>query len=126
MAIHQTIKIKASPERIYSALLSADEFGQVTGAPAEIAQVEGGAFSCFGGQIVGRHIELDPNKRIVQAWRAGPWPEGAYSIVKFEIAEAGATSTLSLEHTGFPEGTEAHLEGGWHKMYWEPLKAYLE
>lgn len=126
MAIHQTVTIKSSPEKIYSALTSQDEFSKVTGAPAEISQDEGGAFSCFGGQIVGRHIELIPNKRIVQAWRAGPWPEGAYSIVKFEISKSGASTTIDLEHTGYPDGAAEQLEGGWGKMYWNPLKAYLE
>jgi hypothetical protein len=30
-----------------------------------------------------------------------------------------------MEHTGYPDGGEEHLEGGWHKMYWEPLKTYF-
>lgn len=126
MAISQTVTIKASAEKVYNALTSAKQFSEVTGAPAEITSDEGSAFSCFGGQIVGRHIELKPNERIVQAWRAGPWPEGAFSIVKFEISESGASTTISLEHAGFPADAAEHLESGWDKMYWEPLKAYLE
>ncbi|MGI9336787.1 MAG: SRPBCC domain-containing protein [Gammaproteobacteria bacterium] len=126
MAIKQTVTFKTSPEKLYEALTSAEEFSKVTGAPAEIAPDEGGAFSCFGGQIVGRHIELVPNKRIVQAWRAGPWAESVYSIVRFDISQSGTSTTLNMEHTGFPDGGAEHLEGGWHKMYWEPLKAYLE
>lgn len=126
MTINQTISIEASPEAIYSALVSAETFSKVTGAPADISQDEGGAFSCFGGQVTGRHIELHPNKRIVQAWRVGPWPEGIYSIVKFDIIPSGATTELHLDHSGFPEDAAEHLEGGWHKMYWQPLKAYLE
>ena len=126
MVITQTIQISASPEKIYNALMSAQEFSEVTGAPAEIAQEEGGQFSCFGGQIVGRHIELKLNERIVQAWRVGSWAEGLYSMVKFEIGESGDSTTITLEHRGFPESAAEELEGGWHKMYWEPLKAYLE
>jgi len=126
MAINQTVRINASAEKVYNALTSAKEFSKVTGAPAEIGQDEGSVFSCFGGQVTGRLIELMPNKRIVQAWRVGPWPEGTYSIVKFDIAESGASTTVNLEHAGFPEDAAEHLEGGWHKMYWEPLKAYLE
>jgi activator of HSP90 ATPase len=37
-------------------------------APTQISREVGGAFSLFGGIIVGRHIELVPNERIVQAW----------------------------------------------------------
>jgi activator of HSP90 ATPase len=125
MAIKQSVTIKTTPDHLYKALMSAKEFSKLTGAPAEIANDEGGAFSCFGGQITGRHIELSPNKRIVQAWRAGPWPEGVYSIVRFEIGKSGASTKIELEHTGYPDGAEEHLESGWRKMYWEPLKAHL-
>lgn len=126
MTIHQTITIKASPDKIYGALTSAGEFSKMTGAPAEISQDEGGEFSCFAGQITGRHIELIPNSRIVQAWRAGAWPEGTYSIVKLDLEASGSSTTVSLEHAGFPEDAAEHLDGGWKKMYWEPLKDYLE
>jgi activator of HSP90 ATPase len=125
MSIKQSVTITTTPEKIYRALLSGKEFSKFTGAPAEIAGAEGGAFSCFGGQITGRHIELSPHSRIVQAWRAGPWPDGVYSIVKFEISKSGKSTTVELEHAGYPDGAEEHLEGGWHKMYWEPLKEYL-
>ncbi|WP_157045815.1 hypothetical protein [Polaromonas sp. JS666] len=34
-------------------------------------------------------------------------------------------SLLLFDHAGFPEGTDEHLETGWHANYWEPLKKYL-
>ena len=37
MGIHQEVRFKASPEKIYATLTSGKEFGQFTGAPAEIA-----------------------------------------------------------------------------------------
>ena len=127
MTINQRVTIKASPAVVYRALTSAGEFSDATGAPAEIAGEEGGAFSCFGGRIVGRHVELAPNRRIVQAWRvAEPWPEGVYSLVRFNLSGSGDSTTVELEQVGFPEEFAEHLEGGWHKMYWEPLKAHLE
>ena len=127
MTINQTVIFKTSPDKVYDAIMSASEFSEVTGAPAEIAAEEGGAFSCFGGQIVGRHIELVPNERIVQAWRVSSmWEEGAYSIVTMILSESGESTALDLRHAGFPADAAEHLEPGWHKMYWEPLKAYLE
>ena len=127
MSIKQSIKIKASPGQVYKALLSAKEFSEVTGVAAEIADGEGGAFSCFAGQIVGRHVELVADKRIVQAWRVDKmWPEGVYSIVSFSLSEADGFTTIEMEHAGYPSDFGGHLEGGWHKMYWEPLKEYFE
>jgi activator of HSP90 ATPase len=127
MTIKQSVSIKASAEQVYTAMTSADQFSKVTGAPAEISADEGGAFTCFGGEIAGLHIELLPNERIVQSWRVvNMWPEGVYSTVRFDLSESGDTTTITLEQTGHPDDATAHLEPGWHKMYWEPLKAYLE
>jgi activator of HSP90 ATPase len=127
MTIEQSISIKASAAKVYDALTSADQFSKVTGAPTEIASEEGGAFLMFGGEINGRHLELIPGQRIVQAWRVtNMWPAGVYSVVRFDLAESDGETTLTLTHTGYPDGDTEHLEPGWHKMYWDPLKAYLE
>ena len=64
-------------------------------------------------------------KRVVQAWRVQEWPEGVYSIARFELSGEGAGTRLSFEHAGFPAAMRPHLEGGWAKMYWEPLAKYL-
>jgi activator of HSP90 ATPase len=125
MVIHQEVRIKGSPEKIYKALTTAKEFSRVTGAPADIATDEGGVFSCFGGQITGRNVELNANKTIVQAWRAGTWPAGVYSIVRITLDQIGDETKVILDQSGFPDDVAEHLEGGWHKMYWEPLRAYL-
>jgi activator of HSP90 ATPase len=125
-SIHQEVMFSATPERIYEALLDARHFSQMTGgAIADIDAKAGGAFSCFGGIISGRNIELQPRRRIVQAWRAGNWPRGVYSIVHFELTPADQGTKLTMTHAGFPSGMREHLDGGWHKMYWEPLKKYL-
>jgi activator of HSP90 ATPase len=76
--------------------------------------------------ITGRNIELAPNRRIVQAWRPGNWPEGVYSIVKFELEGDGNSGTkVVLDHTGFPEDSHDHLAAGWGENYWEPLQRFL-
>jgi activator of HSP90 ATPase len=128
--IHQEVTIQAGADRVYAALLDSQQFSKVTGgAPASIEAVSGGAFSCFGGAIEGRNIELVPGKRIVQAWRvsvgSSKWDDGVYSIVKFELTESEGVTKLILDQDGFPEDTRPHLESGWHKMYWEPLAKYL-
>jgi activator of HSP90 ATPase len=124
-SLHEDIDMKAGAQRIYEVLLDAKQFAAFTGMPAEIDPKEGGAFSMFGGQIVGRNIELVPNQRIVQAWRPTHWDAGIYSIVKFELKAQNAGTTIALDHTGFPEGDFDHLELGWHEHYWKPLEKYL-
>jgi activator of HSP90 ATPase len=125
-SIKQEVTFTATPERIYEALLDAQKFSQMTGgATAEIDAKAGGAFSCFGGIVTGRNIELQPRQHIVQAWRAGNWPQGVYSIVHFKLAPADQNTKLTMTHAGFPSEMREHLDGGWHKMYWDPLKRYL-
>jgi activator of HSP90 ATPase len=123
--IHQEVDFKASPRRLYEALLDARQFSAFSGRPAEINRDVGGAFSLFGGHIVGRNLELLPNQRIVQAWRVVTWPEGVYSIAKFELKVKGSGTHLVFDHTGFPAGLRDHLAEGWESNYWMLLKKYL-
>ena len=123
--LHQEIDFKVGPQRIYEALLDAKQFSAFSGAPAEIDRRAGGAFSMFGGIIVGRIIELVPNQRIVQAWRPKYWGAGVYSVVKYELKEHGSQTTVILDHTGFPEGLFTSLDSGWYERYWEPMKKFF-
>jgi uncharacterized protein YndB with AHSA1/START domain len=123
--IHQEMTIDASPDRVYKALTDAGQFSTMSGAPATIVKDAGGAFTAFGGMVVGRTIELVPNKRIVQAWRVANWPEGLYSIVRFELDRNGTGTSLVLDQCGFPDDERDHLDAGWNKMYWEPLRKHI-
>jgi activator of HSP90 ATPase len=125
-SLRQEVDLKATPQRIYQALLSSKDFAAYTGAPAEIDPKAGGAFSLFGGQVVGRNIELIPNQRIVQAWRVvADFPDGVYTMVKFELKPRDSQTSVILDQTGFAEGDFDHLSAGWHSHYWEPLKIFL-
>jgi activator of HSP90 ATPase len=124
-AIHYEIDFKPSPKRLYEAILDQKQFAACTGLPATIDPTPGGAFSMFGGVIVGRTIELIPNQRIVQAWRPTHWDPGVYSIVHFEFKPRGAETTLIFDHTGFPAGEYDSLDSGWQSHYWEPLRKFL-
>ncbi len=129
-SIHQEVVFKAARKRVYEALTQEKQFAQVTdfimkGASAEISPDVGGAFVIFGGVILGRHIELVPYERIVQAWREKDWPAGVCSVVRFQLNEQGAETKLVFDHTGFPDGAASHLASGWWSHYWEPLQKYL-
>lgn len=132
-AIHQEVIFRASPDRVYRTLTEAELFDKVvlaSGAlqamglastPGQISAEPGGAFSLFGGYITGRHIEMSPGVRLVQAWRAGSWAPHIYSIVRFEFSAHPGGAKLSFDHTGFPNDEALSLATGWRKHYWEPL-----
>jgi activator of HSP90 ATPase len=125
ITIHQEIEFNATPQQLYEALLDNKQFTEFSGRPAEINLEVGGAFSLFKAHIVGRNLELVPNERIVQAWRVVTWPEGAYSIVRFDLKPQGSGTHLVFDHIGFPEGLHDHLAAGWEENYWSLLKKYF-
>lgn len=137
-SIHHENVFKASSNRVYDALIDTKQFNEVTKisaakdprialekTPTEISPEVGGAFTLFGGIILGRNVELVPNKRIVQAWREFNWDPGVYSLVKFELVEQDAGTRIVFDHTGFPKGNAEHLATGWKSHYWEPLAKFL-
>lgn len=126
MAIHQKVKIPASPAAVFEALTNSQQFAAMTGGrAADISTEEGGAFSMFGGDIKGRNVELVSGKRVVQAWRSHVWPEGVYSLVSFSLAGEGQGTRLVFDQVGYPKEAHEMLDTGWPKMYWEPMSAML-
>ena len=125
ITIHQEIDLNASPQKVYEALLDSKQFSAFSGRDADINRDVGGAFTLFKGHIIGRNVELVPNQRIVQAWRVVTWPEGAYSIARFDLRPQGAGTHIVFDHIGFPEGLHDHLAQGWDENYWSLLKKYF-
>jgi activator of HSP90 ATPase len=134
VTIHQEIDFNVSPQQVYQALLSSEQFSaftkksfdMFTATSAKIDAKEGGTFSVFDGHIIGRILELVPNERIVEAWRVVDWPAGAYSIAKFEFKSKNPGTNLIFDHIGFPEGLKEHLTIGWQQHYWDALTKYFQ
>src|SRR5687767_7100613 len=116
--IHQEVTFAATPAKVYQALTNSAEHSKFTGAPAEIGSRVGDAWSAYGGKIAGRNVELVEAVRIVQTWRAGNWPEGAHSVVRFELKADGKGTKVVLDHDALAEDQVQHIDGGWAKMYW--------
>ena len=137
-SLHQELVFKAHRKRIYEIFTSTALFDKMThdiqakesgasGAvhPTEISHEVGGVFSLFGGRIIGRHLELVAEERMVQAWRVAYWELGVYSIVRFDFAEQGPETKILFAHTGFPQGDAENLLNGWKLHYWQPLEKFL-
>jgi activator of HSP90 ATPase len=137
-AIHQELLFNASPQRVYGALTNGKSFDAITrlsdgdallkasGAkPTAINGEVGGTFTLFGGYVTGRNLEMLPDERLVQAWRAGSWKPGAFSIAAFSFVKEGTKTKLLFDHRGFPDGEGASLAQGWHSHYWGPLTTFL-
>jgi len=133
-----TVTIHAKAETIYKAWLSTQGHSAITGSPAKVDGTVNGDFTAWDGYIWGMFLELEENKRIVQAWRTSEFPsEAEDSIVEIlleeEIASTGkrrlATTyktKLTLKHSNIPEGQADGYKKGWEDFYFKPMKGYFK
>lgn len=126
MEIHQEVTINAAPKAVFDILMSEQKFSAMTGGrKANISSDVGGAVSLFDGAISAINVELVSGTRVVQAWRSNDWPEGIYSIVRFDLNADGDKTKLVFDQAGHPEAATEMLSGGWHQMYWDSMNAML-
>jgi activator of HSP90 ATPase len=124
-SIHQEVVLNARPEEVYKAFMDEETHSALTGGVSKIDQRVGGLADMHDGQIVARHIELDPNRRIVQAWRVTGWEDGVYTLLRITLDADGDATRVTLDQTGCPEDMTEHLAAGWDQRYWQPLAEHF-
>jgi len=69
---------------------------------------------------------LEPNKRILQLWRTGEFPEDAEdSQVEIILEDIDSKTKLTLIHTKIPEDQVDSYKTGWLDFYFKPMKEYF-
>jgi activator of HSP90 ATPase len=121
----ETFPVKA--EKIYKSWLTTQGHSTMTGSPARVNGVTGGDFTAWDGYIWGIFTELEENKKIVQAWRTGEFPEEADSSnVEILLEEYNGKTKLTLIHTNIPEGQADGYIQGWDDFYFKPMREYFK
>ncbi|MDO8754759.1 MAG: SRPBCC family protein [Anaerolineales bacterium] len=121
-----TASFSARAEKIYKAWLSTQGHTLMTGSPAKVNGRVGGDFTAWDGYIWGTFLELDENKRIVQTWRTGEFPEEAEdSIVEILLEEVNGKTKLTLKHSNIPDGQAESYKTGWEDYYFKPMREYF-
>lgn len=124
--IRQSVTFKASAHQVYEALMDSKKHAQFTGGKASISRHVGGKFSTYDGYAEGVNLELVPDEKIVQTWRASDWPVGTYSKVTFSLKEVKGEIRLTFTQSGVPEERYDDVSQGWRDYYWAPMKQMLE
>jgi activator of HSP90 ATPase len=124
--LHQIIVFKGTAHELYEALMDSKKHAKFTNAQATISRKIGGSFHTYDDYATGKNIELVPDKKIVQTWRAADWPKDHYSKVTFVFKEKDGEITLDFTQTEIPLEAYPEIEQGWKEWYWDPLKTYLE
>ncbi|HUI29978.1 MAG TPA: SRPBCC family protein [Candidatus Acidoferrales bacterium] len=118
--------LPATAKRIYSAWLSGKEHAAFTGERARVDPKVGGRFTAFGDYIKGTNLELQPNKKIVQAWRTTEFPaDGEDSRLEVTLERVDGGTKLTLTHSNIPDGQADSYKDGWKKFYFKPMKEYF-
>ena len=124
--IHASAVIDAKPAVIYEAFLDGDEHTAMTGGGATSTPRVGTRFTAWDGYITGKHVELQPGRRIVQDWRTTQFPASARdSRVIILLDAAGGRTCVTFVHTEIPQGQGASYESGWEKHYFAPMRLYF-
>ena len=94
-----------------------------TGEPAEMSTEPGSEFSMWEGSIVGKNIEFEQDKKIVQQW----YFEGQSdeSIVTIKIHPDKNGSSVELRHTNIPDGDFEDIAEGWKDAYFGSLADFF-
>ena len=98
----------------------------VTRGDARISRDVGGMFFTNNGYATGRNLELVPDSKIVQSWRAADWPRNLYSTVTITLFLISGKTKLSFVQKGEPVNQYEEIKQWWQDTYWEPMKTILE
>ena len=126
--IDQSVTINASPHDVYEALMDSEKHSRFTGAKASISREIGAAFSAYDGALSGTILELVPDVKTVQSWRASDegWTPGHYSTATFSLEAVDGGTQLTFVQTGVPEQSFEDISQGWRDYYWDKMKQMLE
>lgn len=126
--IKQSVEFAAKPREVFEALMDEKKHGKFTGGKAVVSRKVGGKFTVFNGWASGENLEIIPDKKIMQSWRAqmDGWPNDYFSIVTFSFEKTKHGTKIVFKHSGVPEKFFEELSNGWKENYWEPMKKLLE
>lgn len=117
-------KVNARPEEIYAALTFAPTIQLWTGEEAEMSTEPGSEFSMWEGSIVGKNLEFEPDKRIVQQWYFDTQEEP--SIVTIILHPEKNHTSVELRHTNIPDEDYTDFAEGWDDSYFASLIEFFE
>ena len=121
------IKFKAKPDALFKLYADPKLHAKVTGTPAKFSAKPGSAMSAWDGYIQGKVLAVDPDRAILQTWRASDWSaEEPDSLLYLGFERSGKGTELIMIHQGVPDDAYEELDAGWKENYWNLWKAHLK
>jgi len=118
------ILLPAPPEEVYLGLTKAQSIQLWTGAEVEFEEEAGTEFSFWDGDIVGKNLEFEPDKKIVQQWYFGEDNEPSIVTIKLHPDKKG--TSLEFAQTNIPEEDYKEFTEGISEYYLGGLADFFE
>ncbi|MER2997658.1 SRPBCC domain-containing protein [Pontibacter populi] len=116
--------IPAEPEIVFAALTNPLTLQAWTGDEAEMSTEPGSEFSLFDGSIVGKNLEFEEGKKLVQQWYFGEQAEPSIVTIKLHPHKFGTSA--ELRHTNIPDHDYTDITEGWDEAYFGALIEFYE
>ena len=116
--------LSATAEEIYIALTNPFTIELWTGEPAEMSTEPGSEFSMWDGSIVGKNLEFEENKKLVQQWYFDGSPEASIVTIKLHPDKQG--TSVELKHTNIPDADYDEFADGWDHSYFAALAEFFD
>jgi activator of HSP90 ATPase len=116
--------LPAPPEEVYMALTVPATIYLWTGDEAEMSTEPGSEFSLWDGSIVGKNLEFEEGKKIVQQWYFGEQEEPSIVTIKLHPLKDG--TSVELKHTNIPDVDYEDIVEGWNSSYFGSLSEFYE
>jgi activator of HSP90 ATPase len=116
--------ITAPPEEVYIALTNPFTIELWTGEPAAMSTEPGSEFSMWEGSIVGKNLEFEEGKKLVQQWYFDGQPEASIVTIKLHPDKGG--TSVELKHTNIPDIEYNDFAEGWDNSYFGSLAEFFD
>jgi len=118
------LPLPAPTDEVYLALTKAQSIQLWTGAEVVFTEEAGTEFSFWEGDIIGKNLEFEPNKKIVQQWYFGDNAEP--SIVTIKLHEDKKGTSLEFAQTNIPDEDYEEFTAGIEEYFLGGLADFFE
>lgn len=113
--------LPAEPEEVYVALTNAATIQLWSGEPAIMSTEPGSEFALWDESIVGKNLEFEDGKKIVQQWY---FDQEEPSVVTLKMHPHKQGTSLEIRHTNIPDEEYDDIVEGWENMYLRSLTEF--
>jgi len=113
--------LPAEPEEVYIALTNPVTIRLWTGEPAIMSTEPGSEFALWDESIVGKNLEFEEGKKIVQQWY---FDQEEPSVVTLKMHPHKQGTSLEIRHTNIPDEEYDDIVEGWENMYLRSLTEF--